>query len=89
MKRVKTIIIRKLRFEDAKQKFLTELEQAFFKSHSQIEVLHGIGNYTLRDMVWNEIHKIDYADVRKHFFNPGISIIELHLPDEEILRKYI
>jgi len=84
---MKTIYIRKLPYSEAKHIFLSELEKCFFSGEERIEVVHGIGEYVLRNMVFAEVAKIDYAQVRDSD-NPGISIVELDLPEESMLKKY-
>ena len=85
------VYIRKMKFEEARKKFLQELEFAFAKGHSQIEVIHGIGDYILRNMVHNEVAKIDYAEMQEPTLvsNPGSSIVKLLGPDQSVLKKYM
>lgn len=52
-----------------------------------VEVVHGIGTYTLRKMILEEISLIEYATFRESA-NPGSLIVELDVPDPAILKKY-
>ncbi|MDH5717982.1 MAG: Smr/MutS family protein [Spirochaetia bacterium] len=86
------IYIRKLRFQEAKEKFLREVEKAFINGIKEIEVIHGIGTYTLRKMVIEEVSKLDYADIDNSnifFSNPGSLRLLLFPPESHLLNKYI
>lgn len=88
---ITTIYIRKLRYDQAKEKFLTSLEKAFLAGETIVEVVHGVGTYALRTMIIEELKSIDYASAIETGFamNPGTIRIELYPPDSSVLRKYI
>lgn len=84
-----TIYIRKLRYEEARQKFLREIEHAFYKGIREAEIIHGVGTYALRNMVIKEIQSIDYVQISDEWNpNPGSLKIILNIPDPGILKKY-
>ena len=87
---IKTVHIRKLRFEEARRKLLAEIESAFVNGVSLLEVVHGVGTYTLRRMVETEVEKLDYVRVRDNDFNanPGTLKLEILLPEQNILKEY-
>lgn len=90
-KKIFTIYIRKLRFEEARRKFLREIEQAFLAGESEVEVIHGIGTYTLRRMVEDEAGRLDYVyvqDTTGHL-NPGSVRLTLLSPGQDMLNKYL
>ena len=83
------IYIRKLKYEEAKKKLLLEIENLFFQGISEASIIHGIGNYILRDMVVQEIAKLDYVEIREAaHFNPGELRIRLLIPSKEVLKSY-
>lgn len=86
-----TIYIRKLRYNEAKTKLLRELDKAFVNCESEVEIIHGIGTYTLRKMVETEIDKIEYAEIIMHDarLNPGALRVKLLSVDPGIMKKYI
>ena len=86
------IYIRKLRFEDAKKKFLNEIEKCFARGVQYVEVIHGIGSYILRNMVIDEINKINYVELasdQDFNTNPGSIKLIIRTPEKSILNKYI
>ena len=87
---IRQIHLRKLRFEPARKKLLEEIDAAFMKGESMVEIIHGIGTYTLRTMVLDELEKVDYARILESDFhyNPGSMLIELLVPEQGILNKY-
>lgn len=81
-----TIYIRKLRYQEAKNRLLHELDKAFANGYLEAEIIHGIGTYTLRKMVEEEIAKLDYVRPCSHQPNPGAYHVQfLQIPDD--LRK--
>ncbi len=86
---VRIIYIRKLHYEEAKQKFLTELDNAFFSGEPEVEVIHGVGTYTLRNMVLEQIKKISYVELSNNWnHNPGSLKLTLLVPEMSLLKKY-
>lgn len=73
-----------MRFEEARKKLLNEIESAFFNRYDYLEVIHGIGTYTLRKMVEAEAAKIDYIELVDDSFNlnPGTIKIRLLIPEK-------
>lgn len=85
-----TIYIRKLRYEEARQKFLQEIEHAFYQGISEVEIIHGVGTYTLRNMLLKEIKRIDYISISNEWnSNPGSLKVLLAVPDAGLMKKYI
>jgi len=86
------IYIRKLRFSEAKDKFLKEIESCFAKGIDIVEVIHGIGTYTLRNMVIEEVKNLDYVDFLHEpeiTFNPGSIKLVIQIPDKSRLNQYL
>jgi dsDNA-specific endonuclease/ATPase MutS2 len=84
---IEKIYIRKMRYNDAKIHFRNEIEKFFFRGHQYIEVIHGIGTYTLRKMVLDEVININYVQIIENN-NPGSLVLELQIPDINTLKKY-
>ncbi|MDH5720688.1 MAG: Smr/MutS family protein [Spirochaetia bacterium] len=81
-----------MRFEEAKNKFLQEIEHCFARGIEFVEVIHGIGTYTLRNMVLNEINNIEYIELfnpLEYSMNPGSLKLVIKTPDKYTLYKYI
>jgi len=89
MARIAQIYIRQMRFEEARQKLLQEIENHFFAGHSEVEIIHGIGNYILRRMAEQELGKLDYVRLSDSYqSNPGSLRVTLLTPDPGILESY-
>ncbi len=84
---MRTIYVRKLRYEEARSRFLTELDKAFMAGERHVEVIHGIGTYTLKKMVEKEVAALDYAEILESQ-NPGSTLLELLAPEPHILKQY-
>ena len=84
------IYIRQMRFDEARNKLLSEVERLFFAGESEAEIVHGIGNYVLRKMAISELKKLDYVIIDESGFNPnpGSLKIRLMIPDPGILERY-
>ena len=80
---VAVIYIRQLSYFDAKKKLLENIEALFFRGHTKAIIIHGIGTYTLRNMVIEEVSKLDYIKIINNPLsdNPGQLEIELLVPD--------
>ena len=76
-----------MRYDEAKIHFRSELEKYFFRGIEVVEVVHGIGTYTLRNMILDEINQLDYVNIIESH-NPGSLILELLVPDKSTLKKY-
>jgi hypothetical protein len=76
-----------MRYDEAKIFFRAELEKKFFRGYELVEVIHGIGTYTLRKMILDEIHQLDYVNIIDSH-NPGSLLLELLVPEKSALRKY-
>jgi hypothetical protein len=60
---MKQIIIRKMRYEEAKYKLESELNEAFMSGESAVEVLHGIGEGKLKNLTLETISKYDFLKI--------------------------
>jgi len=76
-----------MRYEEARIFFRAELEKFFFRGFELVEVVHGVGTYTLRNMILDEIHNLDYVNIIDSH-NPGSLLLELLVPDKSALKKY-
>ncbi len=85
------IYIRLMRFEEARNKLLAEIEKAFLDGVKEIEVIHGIGSYTLHDMVLEECKRIAYLKPISATFhpNPGSTLFEVLSPEPHEMSAYI
>ena len=89
MRRIVQIYIRRLRFEEARQKLLQEIEHHFFAGEREVEIIHGIGDYILRKMAEEELSKLDYVKLAEgHSANPGALSVTLLTPDPGLLESY-
>lgn len=90
MQALAQIYIRQMRFDEAKQKLLSEIEKHFFAGQHEVEIIHGIGNYILRKMALAELAKLDYVRVIEDNFNPnpGSLKVTLLIPDPGVLATY-
>jgi dsDNA-specific endonuclease/ATPase MutS2 len=86
----KEIYIRRLRFDEAKHKLLSDLEHLFFQGVTDVEIVHGIGNYVLRNMAIEELKKLDYVAFDDISFNPNPGSLKIRLltPDQGLLETY-
>ncbi|HNE20768.1 MAG TPA: Smr/MutS family protein [Turneriella sp.] len=89
MPRIAQIYIRQMRFDDARQKLLREIERHFFAGESEVEIVHGIGDYILRKMAEQELSKLDYVRMGDSYHtNPGSLRVTLLTPDPGLLDSY-
>lgn len=93
MKRI--IRIRKMKYENARNLFLRELDHAFCNGYLEVKVLHGIGQEILKKMVYNEVENITYAKIKnsKNIFssshyNPGVTSISIDPLSFDLQKKY-
>ncbi len=79
-----------MRFDEARNKLLSEIERLFFAGESEVEIVHGIGNYILRKMVLLELAKLDYVSISDSGFNPnpGSLKVKLLVPDPGVFNTY-
>lgn len=79
-----------MRFDEARNKLLSEIERLFFAGVSEVEVVHGIGNYILRKMAVTELGKLDYVKIHADSFNPnpGSLKVTLLVPDPGLMQNY-
>lgn len=79
-----------MRFDEARNKLLSEIERYFFAGETEVEVVHGIGNYILRKMAIAELSQLDYVRVEDSAFNPnpGSLKVRLLVPDPGLLERY-
>ena len=85
------IRIRQMHYNDAKNKLEREIHNAQFQGHRYVEIIHGIGTYTLRNMTVEYLQTLNFVKLlpEESGFNPGSLKVELDIPDEQIRRKYL
>ncbi|HMV45383.1 MAG TPA: Smr/MutS family protein [Leptospiraceae bacterium] len=87
------IYIRKMRYEEAKQKLERELQDAFMRGETLVQVVHGIGEGKLKELTLETIRNYDYLRLvnTEQFItpNPGVTKIEIMGLDKQDLKKYI
>lgn len=90
MQALSQIYIRQMRFDEARNKLLREIEKFFFAGESEVEIVHGIGNYVLRKMAIAELAKLDYVRIEDSGFNPNPGSLKVSLltPDPGIMQTY-
>jgi dsDNA-specific endonuclease/ATPase MutS2 len=89
MPRIAQIYIRRMRFDEARQKLLQDIEHLFFAGESEVEIVHGIGDYVLRRMAEQELSKLDYVRMSDSYHtNPGSLRVTLLTPDLGLLDSY-
>lgn len=89
MARIAQIYIRQMRFDEARQKLLQEIESFFFAGEKEVEIIHGIGDYILRRMAEQELGRLDYVRLVGGFHaNPGSLRVSLLTPDPGLLESY-
>lgn len=90
MQALSQIYIRQMRFDEARNKLLGEIEKFFFAGESEVEIVHGIGNYVLRKMAIAELSKLDYVRIEDSGFNPNPGSLKVRLltPDPGIMQTY-
>lgn len=89
MPHIAQIYIRRLRFDEARNKLLNEIERFFFAGEKEVEIVHGIGDYVLRRMVEDELSKLDYVRLNDSYHtNPGSLRVTLLNPDPGVLERY-
>ncbi len=90
MQALAQIYIRQMRFDEAKHRLLSEIEKHFFAGEREVEIVHGIGNYILRNMALAELAKLDYVRINSDNFNPnpGSLKVTLLVPDPAVLAGY-
>lgn len=93
MRGVRQVVIRKEKYNEAKKILLKEIEKAFLNSEQELEVLHGIGEYKLQNMIVEECEKIDYAEVIAKDTavrqNDGITKIKILSLEKSKLSEYV
>lgn len=91
MAQVRQIYIRQMRYEEARAKLLQEIEMAFADGIEILEIVHGIGSYTLAQMVKRECQKIPYLVLKEDlfYFNPGSVRYEVLIPHKDKLKTYL
>lgn len=86
MSKVPEIYIRKMRRENAKNKFIDELEKHYSNREKEVKIIHGIGNYVLREMLLEEIKSINYVEIVEDFFEESTAslLLKIHSPDKKL-----
>jgi len=85
---MRIIYLRKLHYEEAKNILLSEIEKSFLSGEKEVEVVHGIGTYTIRNMILKEIEKISYVEFSR-FKSDAVIVLKIDSPPEHILKKYL
>lgn len=90
MRELAQIYIRQMRFDEARNKLLADIERFFFAGEREVEIVHGIGNYVLRNMAIAELGKLDYVELSADGYNPnpGSLKVKLLVPDEGAMERY-
>lgn len=90
MRELAQIYIRQMRFDEARNKLLAEIERLFFAGEPEVEIVHGIGNYVLRNMAIKELEKLDYVELSAGGYNPnpGSLKVKLLVPDAGVMERY-
>lgn len=90
MRELAQIYIRQMRFDEARHKLLSDIERYFFAGEREVEIVHGIGNYVLRNMAIAELKKLDYVEFGELGYNPnpGSLKVKLLVPDEGLMSQY-
>jgi dsDNA-specific endonuclease/ATPase MutS2 len=89
--KIKTIYIRKMRYEEAKIKLDREINDAFMEGETFIEVVHGIGEGKLKQLTLDYVRDNDflklYSVAEFVHQNPGSTKIEILAPSKTELKK--
>lgn len=89
---MREIYIRKLRYEDAKQKLEREIHNAFMEGETLIEVVHGIGEGKLKQLTLDVAVTMDFIRVCEYgdliYTNPGSTKLEILSPGKQNLKRY-
>lgn len=84
MYKIPEIYIRQMRYEQAKQKLINELEKHYRMKTQTVRIIHGIGQCILREMVIEEVKEISYVKIKEDFFedSPATLLLEIFPPDK-------
>lgn len=86
------IYIRKMRYEDAYHKLDREIQSAFLRGETLVEVIHGLGEGKLKQMTLDYVKNYDFLKIydTSQFIqpNPGSTKIEILAPDKHALKKW-
>lgn len=89
---MRTIYIRKLRYEEAFVKLERELHEAFLAGEEYVEVLHGIGEGILKKMTIEFVDSCGFAKLLETdpMFrqNPGSTLVQMFPPSQENLKRW-
>ncbi|PJZ68561.1 DNA mismatch repair protein MutS [Leptospira perolatii] len=89
----RVVYIRKMRYEDAYRLLDAEVQEAFLKGETLVEVVHGIGEGILKRMTEEFINSRDYLKVLQdgglNIGNPGSTLVEILGPTKDDLKKYL
>ncbi|TGM11128.1 DNA mismatch repair protein MutS [Leptospira selangorensis] len=90
----KSIYIRKMRYEEAYRLLDREIQAAFMKGETLVEVVHGIGEGVLKKMTDDYIREHSFLKILEdgglHLANnPGSTLVEIMGPSSEDLKKYL
>ncbi|TGL72271.1 Smr/MutS family protein [Leptospira jelokensis] len=88
---MRTIYIRKLRFEEARTKLEREIHDAFMDGETYVEILHGIGEGILRQMAIDYVTTCGFLKLVESdpMFrrNPGATLVEILAPSKEYINR--
>jgi hypothetical protein len=87
---MREIYIRKMRYEDAKDKLDREIHAAFMDGETLVEVIHGVGEGVLRQLTLDTIRCYDFLLLSQSSYtydNPGTTRVEILAPDKSKLKK--
>lgn len=88
---MRTIYIRKLRFEEARTKLERELHEAFMDGETYVEIVHGIGEGVLRRMAIDYVTTSGFLKLVESdpMFrgNPGSTLVEILAPSKEYINR--
>lgn len=89
---MREIYIRKMRYDDARQKLEREIQEAFMNGESYVIVVHGIGEEKLKKMTLDYIKTNDFLKLYNTdawiIPNSGTTKIEILGIDKTELKKY-
>lgn len=89
---MREIHIRRMSYQDAKQKLETELNEAFMQGESRVDIVHGIGQGKLKAMAMQIVRESNFCSLipeeRILYRNPGVLPVDLFPPDRATMRMY-
>ena len=81
---MREIHLRKLSYDEARQKLEREIHSAFYSGEQFLEIVHGVGGGVIRKMVYEYIQTLDFVKPIERseslWKNPGTLQVELLVP---------